>query len=635
MPHDIRLTPVAFRVALDPTPTQGRAMSSHAGAARFAYNWGIARITEALEARENERAEGHEPTTPVPGHFDLCKQWTEWKNTTEWTDRDTGETTTGVPWVARNFVGTYQAALRDADKAWKDYFNSRTGQRAGRALGRPRFKSKRTARASFQLHGPTLRLASATKIVLPKVGTVTVLSDDSRHPAMTRARRRTGGQRHTGNRRRSRQLWQDFQRAQHHIDHATRILHRATEDADPDRVLARLNARADARARATAVAKATERLQKAKTAAAKATDPARQAKADTRVATAREQLTKAEAITASRKDAWTEHKLAEATRTGHLTPVQAADLADALALTTAETAELTETALQPRITRGTLTLGADGLWWLSLSCEVPREVRTTPTRRQRTNGPVGLDLGTRHTATFSKRTGGNRNLRNPRHLEAAQAELRTAQQHLARCQPGSARHARAKARVGLIHADVARLRDQHLHRASTRLAHRYEAIATEGYNLQDLAREGSKNLPKKLRRQRNRALADSGLGALRTHLAYKTERSGSHLTVTERSAPTGRTCGACGTVKTKPIPQHHELFTCDHCSHTTPRRHNTARVLETVAAAHTGPPNGESDQPRGGEVRPRQAPGPDGHSPTKRAARTQPPGRDQTGTPGP
>jgi hypothetical protein len=33
----------AYRFALDPSPTQERALWSHAGAARFAWNWGLAR----------------------------------------------------------------------------------------------------------------------------------------------------------------------------------------------------------------------------------------------------------------------------------------------------------------------------------------------------------------------------------------------------------------------------------------------------------------------------------------------------------------------------------------------------------------------------------------------------------------
>ena len=40
----------AYRFALDPSPAQERALRSHAGAARFAWNWGLAKCQERHEA---------------------------------------------------------------------------------------------------------------------------------------------------------------------------------------------------------------------------------------------------------------------------------------------------------------------------------------------------------------------------------------------------------------------------------------------------------------------------------------------------------------------------------------------------------------------------------------------------------
>ena len=40
----------AYRFALDPTAAQERLLCSHAGAARFAWNWGLARCKERYEA---------------------------------------------------------------------------------------------------------------------------------------------------------------------------------------------------------------------------------------------------------------------------------------------------------------------------------------------------------------------------------------------------------------------------------------------------------------------------------------------------------------------------------------------------------------------------------------------------------
>ena len=40
----------AYRFALEPTPPQERALRSHAGAARFAWNWGLAKCEERYDA---------------------------------------------------------------------------------------------------------------------------------------------------------------------------------------------------------------------------------------------------------------------------------------------------------------------------------------------------------------------------------------------------------------------------------------------------------------------------------------------------------------------------------------------------------------------------------------------------------
>ena len=46
----------AYRYALDPTPEQAADLASHCGAARFAFNWGLARVKAALSQREAEKS---------------------------------------------------------------------------------------------------------------------------------------------------------------------------------------------------------------------------------------------------------------------------------------------------------------------------------------------------------------------------------------------------------------------------------------------------------------------------------------------------------------------------------------------------------------------------------------------------
>ena len=52
------MTQLAYRFALDPTAAQERALASNAGAARVAFNWGLARVKANLGQREAEKSYG-------------------------------------------------------------------------------------------------------------------------------------------------------------------------------------------------------------------------------------------------------------------------------------------------------------------------------------------------------------------------------------------------------------------------------------------------------------------------------------------------------------------------------------------------------------------------------------------------
>jgi putative transposase len=466
----------AYKFVLDPTPRKQRALASHAGGARYAYNWGLAQVALALDAYAAEKATGVEkPTTTIPGHFDLCKAWTRFKD----------DPASEVPWVGENFVGTYQAALRDAAVAWRNFFASRSGKRAGRRMGRPRFKSKHRSAPAFQVHGTSLRMVDGSHINLPKIGTVKI-AGKVRLPGFT------------------------------------------------DR-----NAR-------------------------------------------------------------TARKLARAVRKG-----------------------------RARLVRATITRSASGAWWCSVTAEVQRDIPTGPTRRQRTNGTLGLDVGVRDLAVDSH----GRVYPNPRQLDAALADLRAAQRALSRTRKDSRRREKARRRVGAIHERVRLQRKDALDRITTDLARNYALIGVEGWDVQQVMRDGSKAVPRQLRRDRNRGLADAAIGIARWQLEYKTSWYGSALIKGDPQQETGRTCSACGQVRAKPVPLADEQFSCPSCGHRLPRRVNTARVMAQTAARH-GPPTGGPAKPRGEGVRPGAARR-DGQPSAKRAARTQPHGRDQTGTPDP
>jgi putative transposase len=128
----------AFRYELDPNTTSRAALARHAGAARFAYNWGLELCRACLEAKEG-----------LPGGMTLHRLWNRWKGD-------------NAPWWAEVSKCAPQEALRDLERAFRNFWR---GREAGRPVGFPRFRKKgRDDR--FRLTGAVSVLPRA--VVLPR-----------------------------------------------------------------------------------------------------------------------------------------------------------------------------------------------------------------------------------------------------------------------------------------------------------------------------------------------------------------------------------------------------------------------------------------------------------------------------------
>ncbi|MEU0154872.1 IS607 family element RNA-guided endonuclease TnpB [Micromonospora fulviviridis] len=152
----------AYRFALDLTPGQERAVLAHAGAARVAHNWTLARVKAVMEQRAAERTYGvpDELLTPVLGWSlpALPRAWNAAKADV-------------APWwrgCSKEAFNTGLDALARALKSWSD---SRGGKRAGRPVGFPRFKSRRRTAPSVRFTTGAIRVEPDRKhVVLPRLG---------------------------------------------------------------------------------------------------------------------------------------------------------------------------------------------------------------------------------------------------------------------------------------------------------------------------------------------------------------------------------------------------------------------------------------------------------------------------------
>ena len=132
-------------------------MASHAGAARFAYNAGLAHVKEALDNGESTEW----------SHYGLLRWWNANK------DELAVNQTTGVVWWSQNSKESYSMALRSLAQGFSNWSKSRKGERKGRRVGFPKFKSKNTTMQfaySTDFTAPTASDPYGLK--LPRIGRV-------------------------------------------------------------------------------------------------------------------------------------------------------------------------------------------------------------------------------------------------------------------------------------------------------------------------------------------------------------------------------------------------------------------------------------------------------------------------------
>jgi IS605 OrfB family transposase len=152
----------AYRFALDVTPSQERALLAHAGAARVAHNWALARVKAVMDQRAAGRSYGvsEQQLTPSLGWSlpALRKAWNAAKADV-------------APWWSQCSKEAFNTGLDALARALKNWSDSRTGERAGRPVGFPRFKSRRRSTPSVRFTTGAIRVEPDRKhVVLPRLG---------------------------------------------------------------------------------------------------------------------------------------------------------------------------------------------------------------------------------------------------------------------------------------------------------------------------------------------------------------------------------------------------------------------------------------------------------------------------------
>jgi putative transposase len=199
-------------------------------------------------------------------------------------------------------------------------------------------------------------------------------------------------------------------------------------------------------------------------------------------------------------------------------------------------------------------------WFISIAVTLPDDV---PVK----GGPaVGIDVGLNRLATLSTGEG----YENQAFLKTALKKLRQANKRLHRRVKGSKNREKACRQLARLHYRITCMRDDVLHKLSSRLAACYAIVGIESLNIKGLL----------MNRRLSRSFPDAALRTLLNLLTSKVEQRGGQVISVGRFFPSSKTCHSCGW-KWEEMELSDRVFlcqnpTCDYHQYPQDRDHNAS-----------------------------------------------------------
>lgn len=211
-----------------------------------------------------------------------------------------------------------------------------------------------------------------------------------------------------------------------------------------------------------------------------------------------------------------------------------------------------------------------GQWYVSICVH---EEQADPT--QATGEALGIDLGIKRLAVVSD----GRTFANPKALRKRLNALKRTSRRHSRKKKGSNNRKKAQRRLSRMHARIANIRKDALHKATSAIVARTKpdterpsVIVLEDLNVSGMLKN----------RKMSRAIADVGLSEFRRQIEYKAHFAGVQVKMVSRWYPSSKTCSACGWIH-EDLTLADRVFCCQQCGVVLDRDENAA--LNLVASA--------------------------------------------------
>jgi len=218
-----------------------------------------------------------------------------------------------------------------------------------------------------------------------------------------------------------------------------------------------------------------------------------------------------------------------------------------------------------RITSVTVSKEPSGRYFVSLTCD--DAVATKP----HLEAKIGIDLGLSHFAILS--TG--EKIEGAKAFRKYKAKMAKLQRQLAKKQKGSNRYEKARLKYARLHAKIADIRRDFLHKLSTRLINENQVIAVESLSVMALQKVS----------WLAGLLADAAWHEFLRQLEYKARWYGRELIFIDKAYPSSRICSECWHTLDE-LPLKVRKWTCPDCGTDHDRDINAARnILQAAGLA--------------------------------------------------
>lgn len=189
-------------------------------------------------------------------------------------------------------------------------------------------------------------------------------------------------------------------------------------------------------------------------------------------------------------------------------------------------------------------------------------VEFEPERLSPTPNVAGIDLGCKHFATLSN----GEQIDNPRFFRKDEKALAKAQRKLSECEKGTPEYRKRKRVVQHIHKRIKNRRKDFAHKLSRKLVNRYQIIAFEDLDIQDMQDGNWRSL--------NKSISDAAWAQLVRLTQAKAEWAG-RTVVTVDPRNTSQMCSSCNQIVKKDLSE--RVHKCPQCGLELDRDVNAAK----------------------------------------------------------